>query len=138
MSPADAAAIFTTLTIGDGLVTQVPAFLISLAAGLLVTRSSNESDLPAEFLKQLFSRPQALAVAAGFLGVLIFTSLPRIPLLALGGGCVGLATATSRRGDAGQGLGRGRRNRPRRPRPPKNASRTTWPSIPWRSRSAWA
>ncbi|MGO8688204.1 MAG: flagellar biosynthesis protein FlhA [Thermoguttaceae bacterium] len=97
MSPADAAATFTTLTIGDGLVTQVPAFLISLAAGLLVTRSSNESDLPAEFLKQLFSRPQALAVAAGFLGVLTFTSLPRLPLLALGGGCLALATATSRR-----------------------------------------
>ena len=62
--------------------TQVPAFLISLAAGLLVTRSSTESDLPAEFLKQLFSRPQALAVAGGFLGILVFTSLPRIPLLA--------------------------------------------------------
>ena len=41
----------------------MPAFLISLAAGLLVTRSSNDTDLPAEFLKQLFSRPQALAVA---------------------------------------------------------------------------
>ena len=75
-------AVFTTLTIGDGLVTQVPAFLISLAAGLLVTRSSTETDLPAEFLKQLFSRPQALAVAAGFLGILVFTSLPRLPLLA--------------------------------------------------------
>ncbi len=97
LSPSQAAALFTTLTIGDGLVTQVPAFLISLAAGLLVTRSSNETDLPAEFLKQLFSRPQALTVAAGFLGILIFTSLPRIPLLALAGGCLALATATSRR-----------------------------------------
>ena len=63
----------------------MPAFLISLAAGLLVTRSSSDSDLPAEFLQQLFSRPQALAVAGGFLGILIFTSLPRIPLLLIGG-----------------------------------------------------
>ena len=47
MSLGQAAALFTTLTIGDGLVSQVPAFLISLAAGLLVTRSSSESDLPA-------------------------------------------------------------------------------------------
>ncbi len=68
MSLGDAAQLFTTLTIGDGLVSQVPAFLISLAAGLLVTRSSNESDLPHEFIRQLFSRPQALAVAGGFLG----------------------------------------------------------------------
>ena len=85
MSPGEAASIFTTLTIGDGLVTQVPAFLISLAAGLLVTRSSYDTDLPAEFLRQLFSRPQAMAVAGGFLGILVFTSLPRIPLLLIGG-----------------------------------------------------
>ena len=63
MKLADAAQVFTKLTIGDGLVSQVPAFLISLAAGLLVTRSSQESDLPADFLQQLFSRPQALLVA---------------------------------------------------------------------------
>ena len=66
--------------------TQVPAFLISLAAGMLVTRSNQESNLPREFLRQLFSRPQALAMAGGFLGILIFTSLPRIPLLLIGGG----------------------------------------------------
>jgi len=92
MSLNNAASLFTRLTIGDGLVSQVPAFLISLAAGLLVTRSSHEVNLPAEFIKQLFSRPQALAVAGGFLGVLIFTSLPTIPLLLIGGGCIGLAT----------------------------------------------
>ena len=77
MSLSEAGSLFTTLTIGDGLVTQVPAFLISLAAGMLVTRSNQESNLPSEFLRQLFLRPQALAVAGGFLGILIFTSLPR-------------------------------------------------------------
>ena len=80
MSPGKAASLFTSLTIGDGLVTLVPAFLISLAAGMLVTRSNQESNLPKEFLRQLFSRPQALAVASCFLGVLIFTNLPKIPL----------------------------------------------------------
>src|SRR6185312_8646101 len=64
MTVSQAAEIFTKLTIGDGLVSQVPAFLISLAAGLLVTRSSNESSLPQDFMAQLFSRPQALAVTA--------------------------------------------------------------------------
>jgi len=97
MPLADAASIFTKLTIGDGLVSQVPAFLISIAAGLLVTRSSYETNLPSEFLKQLFSRPQALAVAGSFLGILVFTNLPRIPLLLIGASCIGLATSLSRR-----------------------------------------
>jgi flagellar biosynthesis protein FlhA len=100
MKLADAASIFTKLTIGDGLVSQVPAFLISVAAGLLVTRSSNETNLPAEFVKQLFSRPQALAVAGAFLGVLTFTNLPRLPLLVIGGGCAGIAMTLSRRSTA--------------------------------------
>lgn len=94
---AKAGQVFTMLTIGDGLASQVPAFLISLAAGLLVTRSSYEVNLPSEFLKQLFSRPQALAVAGGFLGVLLFTSLPPLPLMLTGGGCVALAVMLSRR-----------------------------------------
>src|SRR5262249_2576885 len=97
MGFTQAAEIFTKLTIGDGLVSQVPAFLISLAAGLLVTRSSSDTNLPSEFLQQLFSRPQALAVAGGFLGMLIFTSLPTIPLALIGGGCVGMSLMLSRK-----------------------------------------
>jgi flagellar biosynthesis protein FlhA len=96
MSFADASHVFTTLTIGDGLVSQVPAFLISLAAGLLVTRSSTESNLPKEFMSQLFSRPQALFVAAGFLFLLVPTGLPTLPLLALGGGCVAIALSLNK------------------------------------------
>ncbi|HEY2413507.1 MAG TPA: flagellar biosynthesis protein FlhA [Pirellulaceae bacterium] len=100
MAFADAAEIFTKLTIGDGLVSQVPAFLISLAAGLLVTRSTQRSDLPAEFMRQLFNNPRALAVASGFLGILVFTNLPKIPLLALGTGCGALALMLTRQGKA--------------------------------------
>ncbi|MFW6125450.1 MAG: flagellar biosynthesis protein FlhA [Pirellulales bacterium] len=98
MSFAEAGSLFTQLTIGDGLVSQVPAFLISLAAGLLVTRSSASTNLPAQFLRQLFSRPQALVVAGGFLGVLIFTSLPRVPLITIASSCVGLAVMLNKRG----------------------------------------
>lgn len=97
MSVAQAAEIFTKLTIGDGLVSQVPAFLISLAAGLLVTRSNQETNLPGQFLGQLFSRPQALVVTGAFLGLLVFTSLPTIPLLSIGSGCIGLAVMLNRR-----------------------------------------
>jgi flagellar biosynthesis protein FlhA len=91
MPLGDATAMFTRLSIGDGLVSQVPAFLISLAAGLLVTRSSKSSNLPQEFMAQLFSRPQALAVAAGFLAVLITTDLPRMPLMVMCAACLGMA-----------------------------------------------
>jgi flagellar biosynthesis protein FlhA len=88
---SDAAKLFTRLTIGDGLVSQVPAFLISLAAGLLVTRSTQKSNLPQLFLTQLFSRPQALAVTGAFLAILVTTDLPRTPLLMLGASCIGMA-----------------------------------------------
>jgi flagellar biosynthesis protein FlhA len=91
MSVTEAAGLFTRLTIGDGLVSQVPAFLISLAAALLTTRSTQETNLPREVITQLFSRPQALIVAGGFLGVLVFTNLPTLPLITIGGGCLGLA-----------------------------------------------
>ncbi|MEC8160470.1 MAG: flagellar biosynthesis protein FlhA [Planctomycetota bacterium] len=96
MSLAEAAEVFTKLTIGDGLVSQVPAFLISLAAGLLVTRSTKRTNLPTEFLSQLFARPQALLVSGGFLFILVFTNLPTLPLLSLAGGCVGLAIVLNR------------------------------------------
>jgi len=102
MAVDKAASLFTRLTIGDGLVSQVPAFLISLAAGLLVTRSSSDSNLSSQLLSQLFSRPQALLVAAGFLGILVFTSLPAVPLLALGGSCTALAWMLTRREQASE------------------------------------
>lgn len=91
MTLSEAGSVFSRLTVGDGLVTQMPALLISLAAGLLVSRSSRPVDLPQEFLRQLFSRPQVLAVAAFFLGLLVFTRLPAIPLLSIAAGCGGLA-----------------------------------------------
>ncbi len=86
---AEAAELYTKLTIGDGLVSQVPALLISLASGLLVTRSTQKSDMPVEFMQQLFGNPRALMVAGGFMGLMIVTNLPAIPMATLGAGCVG-------------------------------------------------
>lgn len=96
MSVTEAAALFTKLTIGDGLVSQVPALLISLAAGLLVTRSAQKTNLPVEFLQQLLGNPKALAVAGGFLTLLIVTNLPAVPMATLGFGCIGLAVVINR------------------------------------------
>ncbi len=89
--------VFTKLTIGDGLVAAIPAFIVSVGAGMLVTRSNARSNLGEDLLGQLTSRPIALALAAIFLGFLAFTGLPTIPMLLLGGSCGGLAFALSAR-----------------------------------------
>jgi flagellar biosynthesis protein FlhA len=102
MSLGEAVDVFSKLTIGDGLVSQVPAFLISLAAGLIVTRSSAESELGRDVTSQLFGRPQVLGVASGFLVLLSFTALPKLPLLTLAGalGAGALMQAAGRRSRA--------------------------------------
>ncbi|HEX8911959.1 MAG TPA: flagellar biosynthesis protein FlhA [Humisphaera sp.] len=83
--------LYTKLTIGDGLVSQVPAFITSLAAGLIVTRSATKKNLGDEMLTQVFAQPKALVIAAVFLGFMGFTGLPIVPLVVIGGCCAGLA-----------------------------------------------
>jgi flagellar biosynthesis protein FlhA len=61
---------YALLTIGDGLVTQIPALIISTAAGLVVSRASSEQDLSREFSAQVFGKPQTLFIAAAVLAVL--------------------------------------------------------------------
>jgi flagellar biosynthesis protein FlhA len=85
MPVGQAIDVFTKLTIGDGLVSQVPAFLISLSAGLIVTRSSEETDIGNDVIGQLFGRPMVLGSAAVFLSLLALTPLPKLPLLTLAG-----------------------------------------------------
>lgn len=87
-SPGDAAAIFTTLTIGDGLVSQLPALLIALAAGFLITRRSSASDLSGDVARQLIRHPAVLFFSGFFLLAMSFTGLPAVPLLCLSGGCL--------------------------------------------------
>jgi flagellar biosynthesis protein FlhA len=93
----EAAVIFTKLTIGDGLVTQVPALLISIATGLLVTRSSHSTNLPEQFVGQLLSKPVVLVLTSIFLGVLMLTGLPTLPLGTIAGSSLGLAFIMTRK-----------------------------------------
>src|SRR5439155_9996719 len=92
----DCLQVYTKLSIGDGLVSQVPAFILSLAAGLIVTRTSSRKDLGEEMLGQLFAKPKALIVAAMFLGLMSVTGLPKIPMLILGTCCGGIAWMLTR------------------------------------------
>ena len=78
---------YTVLTIGDGLVTVIPALMISISGGLIVTRASSDERIGADFARQLFGSPQPLFLASGVLVVLaLFPGLPTIPFLLMGGG----------------------------------------------------
>lgn len=70
---------YTLLSIGDGLVTQIPSLIVSVAAGILVTRSGGESNLGEHLSRQLVFYPRAVAVVAGML--LVFAIMPGMPVL---------------------------------------------------------
>ncbi len=88
MSFAEAASTFTLLSIGDGLVSQLPALLISTAAGLIVSRASSEGNLAQDVKGQLLKKPSPLLITGAFLFVLgLVPGLPVVPFWLLGGGC---------------------------------------------------
>src|SRR6202522_851777 len=76
---------YTILTIGDGLVTVIPALMISISGAMIVTRASSDASLGSEFKKQIFSNPQPLLLAAGVLvAMAIMPGMPKIPFILLG------------------------------------------------------
>jgi len=83
MGFSEALSRFTLLTIGDGLVSQIPALLISIAAGMVVTRAASNSDLGTDIVSQLLSEPKILYFASGALIILAFTGLPPVPNIIL-------------------------------------------------------
>jgi flagellar biosynthesis protein FlhA len=88
---------YTLLTVGDGLVTQIPALVISTAAGLMVTSSSGGGRIAENVMRQIGARAKPAWVAAGFLGLLgVLPGLPTIPFLALAGGSAILARVSGR------------------------------------------
>jgi flagellar biosynthesis protein FlhA len=92
MDIAHAAEVFTLLTVGDGLVSQIPALIISTAAGIIVTRTASGTNYSQEFGKQLFMNPKALFASAGVMGFMgVVPGLPILPFWAIGGGLYGIA-----------------------------------------------
>lgn len=83
-SLGEVARTFTILTVGDGLVTQIPALLMSTATGITVTRAASESNLGSDLAKQIFAYPKALAIAACVLALLgLVPSMPTFPFLSI-------------------------------------------------------
>ncbi len=89
LNMADAASTYTILSIGDGLVSQIPALLISTAAGIIVSRASGDQKLAQQVRLQLFEQPYPLLITGGFLAILgLVPGLPLIPFWLLAGGLV--------------------------------------------------
>ncbi|QNK02567.1 flagellar biosynthesis protein FlhA [Dyella telluris] len=92
LSAGEAAKTYTLLTIGDGLVAQVPSLMLSIATAVIVTRVSKSTDMGKQLVGQLFGQPRALAVAGVVLGVMgLIPGMPNIAFLLLGGTCGGAA-----------------------------------------------
>jgi flagellar biosynthesis protein FlhA len=88
MSLADAGRTYALLTIGDGLVAQIPALLLSVAVAILVTRVSRPHDMSQQIVAQVLGQPRALAVTSGILALLgIIPGMPNVVFLAMAGVC---------------------------------------------------
>ncbi len=98
LSFANAAQNYTLLTIGDGLVAQLPSLLLAAAAGLLVTRSTADQDMGDQIVTQLFKDPKTLAITSGIVGGMgMIPGMPNAPFLLLGAAGGGSAWLISQR-----------------------------------------
>ena len=99
----EALKIYTLLTIGDGLVAQIPALLLSTAAAILVTRVASSQDMGRQVITQLFASPRALGATSAIIGLLgIIPGMPNLPFLLLAGATGAAAWLVHRRGLEGQ------------------------------------
>lgn len=92
-----AAETYTKLTIGDGLVSQIPALIISTAAGIIVTRKGDDDDMGQEVVSQLFLNPRAMYIGGGVIAFLgMVPGLPIVPFMTLATGFVGIGWIVDR------------------------------------------
>jgi len=98
MDFSTALSTYTTLTIGDGLVSQIPALMISVGSGILVSRAASQNDLGQEISDQLFSRPKVLGVAGAMMILFaLIPGFPKIPFIILGASCLAAAYMGSKK-----------------------------------------
>ncbi len=98
LSIGQAAETYTLLTIGDGLVAQIPALVISTAAGVVVSRVATDIDIGQQMAGQLFSNPSVLFITAGVMGLIgIIPNMPHVAFLLLAGALAGLGWLMHRR-----------------------------------------
>lgn len=101
MPLVDALKVYAILTVGDGLVSQIPALIIATAAGILVTKSSNELGLGSEIGTQFLKKRQPLQIGAGILGLLALApGMPMIPFVAMAAGLWFVSTRLQTKAEA--------------------------------------
>lgn len=88
--------IYSTATVGDGLMSQIPALLISVATGMIVTRSASENNLNEDVAKQFLSQPAVLIMAGGVMGCLVFIGFPAVQVLGMAALLIGLGLSLLR------------------------------------------
>ena len=99
---SQAATTYTLLAIGDGLVAQIPALVISTAAGVIVSRVTTDEDVGGQLTGQLFANPQVLFLTAGVIGLMgLIPGMPNLAFLIIAGGLVWLGRRITRRAAAG-------------------------------------
>jgi flagellar biosynthesis protein FlhA len=100
MELSQALQTYTVLTIGDGLVTVIPALMISISGGLIVTRASSDKDMSADVGQQVFNAPKPLFLASGvLLAMALLPGMPKIPFIVFGGGVGWIALKLQRAAD---------------------------------------
>ncbi len=120
---ADAARNYTLLTIGDGLVAQIPSLLLSTAAAIIVTRVSASENMGKQVFSQLFESPRALAVTGGIIGGMgLIPGMPNMAFLLLGGVSGGAAYMLHRRNKQAEQPAQELREQAPAPEPPKELS----------------
>lgn len=98
MSVGESARVYTLLTIGDGLVAQIPALVISTAAGVVVSRVATDQDVGQQILGQLFSNPHVMYLTAGIIGIMgLIPNMPHLAFLTLSAALGGIGYALSKR-----------------------------------------
>jgi flagellar biosynthesis protein FlhA len=86
MAFGDAVKTYTLLAIGDGLVAQIPSLIISIAAGMVVSRVANDQDVSSQVVGQLFAKPEVLSITGGIIGGMgLIPGMPNVVFLLLGG-----------------------------------------------------
>ncbi len=91
MSLGEAVRTYSILTVGDGLVTQIPSLIIATTAGIIVTKASSSTNLARDVAGQVLTHPRSLAIGAGIMGLFgIMPGLPTLPFLTLAAGLFGL------------------------------------------------
>ncbi len=106
MSMSDAVTTYTILTVGEGLVAQIPALIVSTASGLIMTRAASDANLGEDIVRQVVVNPKTLGTAAGILGLLgLIPGLPHLPFLTLAA-IAGTAAYYLSRAEQKEALGR--------------------------------